>query len=149
MWLFCIFRFLDRRNISLSRANLDEAVMVRQCRPEGISPKGWLGIRSSARLLCPHAPGDGVFFGADGIGVDGGRGELDVSEPFLDEVEGDAYEDGAHAKPCQRRDGTSSGHARPGPEALAAACRLGPVSSRMPYTRSRAPRKAEGTGADR
>ena len=39
-------------------------------------------------ILCslPHFAGDIFFFGACGVGIDGGGGELGVTEPFLEEV---------------------------------------------------------------
>lgn len=39
-----------------------------------------------------------LFLGADGIGIDGSRGELGVPEPFLDEIEWDAGGDRGNAK---------------------------------------------------
>ena len=48
--------------------------------------------------ICPRAAGDVFFLGADGIGVDGGRGKLGVTEPFLHQVEGDAGGVGSNAK---------------------------------------------------
>jgi hypothetical protein len=40
----------------------------------------------------PHAAGDALFLLADGVGVDGGRGDLRVAKPALGEVEGNALE---------------------------------------------------------
>lgn len=81
----------------------------------------------------PHALSDILFPGTDGIGIDGGGGELGMSEPFLNEVEGDADGDGRHAKamaeplgggprpgePGFFHDGVDlapGGHPAPGPE---------------------------------
>jgi putative SOS response-associated peptidase YedK len=38
------------------------------------------------------------IFGTDGVGVDGGGGELGVAEPFLHQVEGDPRTHGCHAE---------------------------------------------------
>lgn len=46
----------------------------------------------------PHALSDVLLLGADGIGIDGGGGELSVAKPFLNEIEGDAGRDGRHTK---------------------------------------------------
>ena len=81
--------------------------------------------------------GDIFFFGGGGVGIDGGGGELGVTEPFLEEVEGDSGGDGGDAEAVAEAfgggvgageagglhdgvDGAPSGHARPGPEAEAA-----------------------------
>jgi hypothetical protein len=49
-------------------------------------------------LTAPHPGGDGMFFRPDGIGVDGGRGELRMPQPFLDEIEGYTRGDRRDAK---------------------------------------------------
>jgi len=86
-----------------------------------------------SRLSTPHPAGDILFLGTDSIGIDGGRGELGVPEPFLDQVERDTGGDGRHPKampqplgrgmrslkPGDHHDivhGPPSGHPAPGPE---------------------------------
>ena len=46
------------------------------------------------RASPPHPTGDALFLGADGVGVDGGGGELGVTQPFLCQVDEDAGGDG-------------------------------------------------------
>src|ERR1700722_18236938 len=94
--------------------------------------------RHSAWPSSPHPARDILFLGADGIGIDGGGGELGVAEPFLHQVERDAGGDGGHAETVaqplgrglwaievgRRHDGVHgapTGHARPGPQAHPAA----------------------------
>ncbi len=51
-----------------------------------MTPCGWTRIDAD---YPPHPPGDLLLLGANGVGVDGGRDELGVAEPFLHQVEGD------------------------------------------------------------
>lgn len=46
----------------------------------------------------PHALRDRAFLGPDGIAVDGRDGDVGVSEPFLEQVEGHAGLQGVNAK---------------------------------------------------
>ena len=50
----------------------------------------WEGCGVVRFLTAPHPGGNGMFFRPDGIGVDGGRGELRMPQPFLDQIERDA-----------------------------------------------------------
>ena len=93
---------------------------------------GYFPKRDISRLP-PHFPCDILLLGADGIGIDGGGGELGVAEPFLHHVEGDAAGDGGDAEGMaqalggggragqaggdhDRVHGPPAGHARPGPQ---------------------------------
>ena len=62
----------------------------------------------------PHFAGDIFFFGACGVGVDGGGGELGVTEPFLEEVEGNAGGDGGDAEAVAEAFGGGVGAGEPG-----------------------------------
>ena len=87
-------------------------------------------ISSSQNALPPHFPCDILLLGADGIGVDGGGGELGVTKPFLHHVEGDAAGDGGDAEGMAQALGgcgqagsghdrvhrPPAGHAGPGPQ---------------------------------
>ena len=67
--------------------------------PQGHLVSVWLG--RGGVVLClttPHPGGNGMFFLAHGIGVDGGGGELRMSQPFLDEIERDTRGDRRDAK---------------------------------------------------
>ena len=48
--------------------------------------RGWPWYAGSA----PQSAYDGLFLGADGVGIDGGGRELGVTQPFLDHIERDA-----------------------------------------------------------
>ena len=48
--------------------------------------------------LLPHPASNIRFLSPDGIGIDGGGGELGVAEPFLHQVERDAGRDGGDAE---------------------------------------------------
>ena len=69
----------------------------RACPFMGISyPCGGRGV--ALFLTAPHPGGNGMFFRSDGIGVDGGRGELRMPQPFLDQIEGHTRGDRRDAK---------------------------------------------------
>ena len=58
----------------------------------------WEGCGVVLFLTAPHPGGNGMFFRPDGIGVDGGRGELRMPQPFLDQIEGHTRGDRRDAK---------------------------------------------------
>ena len=71
---------------------------------QGIPPYGhlvsvrWEGCGVVLFLTAPHPGGNGMFFRPDGIGLDGGRGELRMSQPFLDQIQGHTRGDRRDAK---------------------------------------------------
>ncbi len=97
----------------------------------------------------PHPLGDVLLLGTDGIGVDRRGGEVGVSEPFLDEVEGDSGGDGGDAEAVAQSfgrgvwpvelggvhdgvNGAPSGHPAPRPETNAAALACAAERNRKP-----------------
>jgi len=87
--------------------------------------------------LRPHPPGDILFLGADGVGVDGGGGELGVAEPLLHWVERNAGRDRGHPEAVPQPLGEVCGPDNP-------AASMTPCTARQPVIRlqgqSRTPR---------
>jgi hypothetical protein len=98
-------------------------------------PADWPWGAANHLVLIPTSGGWRPYVGACGIGIDGGGGELGVSEPFLDEVRGRRRTRRSRgvapwARSCGQialgrcHDGLHSapdGHARPAPEVAATA----------------------------
>ena len=81
-----------RRRIATEGVTLSATEALHQA----LQPRRSARLKLSHPIIIPYPAGDIFFLGADGIGVDGGSGELGVSEPLLHQVERDAGGDGGH-----------------------------------------------------